>query len=259
MRSGLIVFLFAVNSCFGQQGWEIEIMPGVAGYSGDLTQHAVQPNTAGPAINVNLKYNTGGFVSFRGGIAWGKVSGNDKYNTDPFLKARNLNFKTFLWEANLCLEVYLSDPEIYYSYPYFFGGVGVFHFNPYTTDSAGKKTYLRPLSTGGEGLPEYPNIKPYSLTQICLPFGVGWKVKVHEDFTISFEVGIRYLFTPYLDDVSGAYIDPKILLKEKGPLAVALAFRQTPQPVAGDIRGGTKNDKYAFVGVKFGFYLNRKK
>lgn len=260
MRICLVVFLFVVNSCFGQKSWEIEFMPGMASYSGDLTQKAFSFHTIGPAANLNLKYNTGDFIIVRMGLAWGHIEGSDKYNTNPDLRARNLNFQTFISEANLCIELNLVDPDTYYSYPYLFGGVGVFHFNPYTYDNAGKKTFLQPLSTEGEGLPEYPGRKKYSLTQFCLPFGGGWKTNINDKFSISVEIGIRYLFTDYLDDVSTTYVDPKILLAERGPIAVELASRQAAPVVPGDIRGnpGVK-DMYAFGGIKFGYYFGRKK
>ncbi len=59
--------------------------------------------------------------------------------------------------------------------PYLFGGISVFYFNPYATDPAGDKVYLRPLSTEGEGLPMYPDRKEYSLVNMAFPFGGGFK------------------------------------------------------------------------------------
>ncbi|HVT86095.1 MAG TPA: DUF6089 family protein [Chitinophagaceae bacterium] len=260
MRICLLGLLFCAGSCFGQKGWEAEIMPGISSYSGDLTQTAIPIHTIQPSVSANLKYNTGDFINVRLGVAWGIVSGNDKYNSQWDLKGRNLSFKSDIFEGNICIELNLADPDIYYSYPYLFGGVGVFHFNPYAYDSSNHKVYLHPLSTEGEGLPQYPSVKNYSLTQICLPFGGGWKIKVHDNFTITFEAGIRYLFTDYLDDVSGKYVDRETLLLAKGQQAAQMAFRATFPITAGDPRGNPKvKDKYAFAGVKFGFYLGRKK
>ncbi|HYM92661.1 MAG TPA: hypothetical protein VET23_00860, partial [Chitinophagaceae bacterium] len=87
-----------------------------------------------------------------------------------------------------------------------------------------------------------------------------WKVKIHDGFMLSFEFGIRYLFTDYLDDVSTTYVDPKVLLTEKGPVAVEVASRQALPAIAGDIRGNPKvKDMYGFGGVKAAFFLGRKK
>src|SRR5574338_28891 len=260
MRICLVGLLFVVNASFGQKGWEAEIMPGISSYSGDLTQTAIPIHTLQPSVSANLKYNTGDFINFRVGFAWGIVYGNDKFNSHPDLRGRNLSFKSMVLEGNVCLEFNLADPDVYYSYPYLFGGIGVFHFNPYAYDNNNKKVYLHPLSTEGEGLPQYPSVKNYSLTQICLPFGGGWKIKVHDNFTITFEAGIRYLFTDYLDDVSGQYVDRETLLAQKGPKAVEMAFRSTYFAGTGDSRGNPKvKDMYAFGGIKFGFYLGKPK
>lgn len=260
MRICLVGLLFVANSCFAQKGWEAEVMPGMSFYSGDLTQTAIPINTIQPSLSANLKYNTGNFINYRFGLAWAKVSGNDKYNSQWDLKGRNLSFKSTIWEATATIEFNLADPDIYYSYPYLFGGVGLFHFNPYARDDNNKKVYLRPLSTEGEGLAQYPSKKEYSLNTVCLPFGGGWKWKVQDKYIISVELGVRYTFTDYLDDVSGRYIDRETLLGAKGQEAVDLAFRATFPITAGDIRGNPKvKDMYAFAGVKFGFYLNRKK
>ncbi|MEO8403582.1 MAG: DUF6089 family protein [Chitinophagaceae bacterium] len=259
VKSFLIVFLFATTCCHAQQ-WELEIMPGAAGYQGDLTQQRIPFKSIGPAGAINLKYNTGDMIIFRGGFAWGQIKGDDRDNRQSDIHSRNLNFKTDLWEVNLCAEVLVLDPESYDAYPYLFLGAGMYKFNPYTYDNSNKKTYLQPLSTEGQGLPEYPNRKKYSLTQFCIPFGGGFKVKMTEKIALSFEIGVRFLFTDYLDDVSDTYIDPAILLSEKGPKAVEVGFRSMPLAKEGDQRGNPKaNDMYAFSGVKVTFGLGHKK
>ncbi len=87
------------------------------------------------------------------------------------------------------------------------------------------RVYLKPLSTEGEGLPGYPDRKPYSLTQLAIPFGGGVKFAITNDWHIGLEVGLRKLFTDYLDDVSSTYADPNDLLTAKGQLAVDLSYR----------------------------------
>ncbi len=261
MRYCVIVFLFVANTSYSQ--WEAEVMAGVSGYRGDLTQQYILPKTLRPAINVNLKYNFNNDFVIRGGIAWGKVTGNDKYNKDIFIHARNLNFKSQILELSICAEYNLLEPEIFYAYPYIFGGIGLFHFSPYTLDKDNKKTYLRPLSTEGQGIAEYPNRKPYSKTQFCMPFGAGWKYQLNNNFEIIYEIGYRLLFTDYLDDVSATFIDPAILLANRGPKAVELAYRANLLPSGhplpqgnGAQRGNTSvKDWYFINGIKLLIHL----
>jgi hypothetical protein len=253
MKYWLVNFLFIASSCIAQPQWEAEIMLGVTGYKGDLIQDHFAFRSVRQAGSVNIKYNFDNSVILRGSILWGKVTGNDKYNKRADIHARNLNFQSTILEASLCAEYNLLEPEIFYGYPYIFGGIGLFHFNPYTDDNNNKKTYLRPLSTEGQGLADYPQKKPYSLTQFCLPFGAGWKVKIHERMDIIYELGYRVLFTDYLDDVSTTYIDPQKLLAAKGPKAVEVAYRAKPPfpQQEGDQRGNPAvKDWYFFNGIK---------
>jgi hypothetical protein len=116
--------------------------------------------------------------------------------------------------------------------PYIFAGVAVYHFDPYAYDTSGNKVYLKPLSTEGEGLPQYPDRKLYGLTQLAIPFGAGIKLRISESVVIAYEISFRKLFTDYLDDVSTAYVDETTLLNAKGPKAVEMAYR------GGEIKGG---------------------
>ena len=252
-----LLLLLITQACFAQE-WQLEIMPAFSGYHGDLTQKAININEYKPAINVNLKYNTGDFVNFRLGLAYGSVGASDKNNTNPGIIARNLSFKSNIYEANLMLELNLMDPETFSSYPYMTIGVGVFHFNPYTYDSANQKVYLQPLGTEGQGLPQYPEKKKYALTQFCLPIGGGWKWPLNDTWDMSVEFGYRFLFTDYLDDVSTTYPNESILAAARGPLAASLSYRGTGTAIEGMQRGNpSKNDSYFFGGIKFSCSLNK--
>ena len=262
MKFTLIPFLFIINFCFGQE-WQAEVMVGVSGYNGDLTQNWLTIKTLKPAVNLNLKYDVDNRLIIRGGIGWGTVTADDKNNRQADLKRRNLNFESTILEGSLCAEINVFEPGIFYSYPYIFAGVGLFHFNPFTSDKDNKKTYLQPLSTEGQGLSEYPLRKPYKLTQFCLPFGGGWKININDRWDVIYEVGARLLFTDYLDDVSSTYVNPQTLLMHRGEKAVELALRQDPAsggnlPHEGDIRGNPEvKDWYFFSGIKLLVHLGK--
>jgi hypothetical protein len=259
MKLQLVVFLLVCKVSFSQD-WMGEIMVGASAYNGDLTQQAFSFKRINPAFGFSIKYNTGDFLNIRAGLAFEKVSANDKDNNSSFLKARNLNFKTNILEFDLSFEFVLLDPEIYDAYPYLFAGVGIFHFNPYTYDDGGAKTYLHPLSTEGQGLPDFGR-KNYSLTQPCVPVGAGFKYKINKKFEASFEFGYRWLFTDYLDDVSKTYVSIETLNLRKGPKAAELSYRKVGVPFTeeGYPRGNPKvKDYYWFSGLKLAFKLNKK-
>lgn len=260
MKKIILPLLLLVANTAMCQSWEAEVQAGIAGYSGDMNKKAFSVHNLGMGFGINTKYNIDGMFLIRAGIAYGKVGGDDKYNKDsPDLLARNLNFKTNIIEANLCLEVNILSPELFDTYPYVFAGVGGFHFDPYSTDKNGQKTSLQPLGTEGQGLAEYPGKKMYSLTQLCIPFGGGVRMKINEQFDVGFEIGFRKLFTDYLDDVSGTYANPEILLTGRGSKAYEMAYRGpvTDVPHGGEIRGNSKKkDWYYFTGLKLIWKFN---
>jgi len=261
MKRYVVLLLLISHSCFAQR-WEAEIMAGVSGYNGDLTEHIFSLKTMGPAAGLNLKYNYNEVFILRGGIMWGKVSADDKNNRRDDLQCRNLNFHTDILEANLCLEINLFEPDFFSAYPYVFMGAGIFHFNPYTYDRNGKKIYLQSLGTEGQGLPTYPDRKPYSLTQFCLPFGGGMKINLTRKCDLVYEIAGRALFTDYLDDVSTTYVNTQTLMTNKRPKTAELAYRQTdaPFPSEGDIRGNPKvKDWYFITGLKLLIRLGRER
>ena len=261
MKRYFAVLLFIGHSCVAQR-WEAEVMAGVMGYSGDLTEHVFSPKSMGPSGGLNLKYNFNDIFLLRGGITWGSVSANDKDNHQADLRCRNLNFRTDILEASVCLEFNLFEPDYFLVYPYLFAGAGLFHFNPYTYDKNGNKTFLQPLGTEGQGLASYPDRKPYSLTQFCLPFGGGMKVKLNKKCDFIYEIAGRALFTDYLDDVSKTYVKTQTLMTNSSPKTAELAYRQTdaPYPSEGDIRGNPKvKDWYFITGLKLLIRLGRQR
>ncbi len=73
MRKFFFIFLLISNACVAQD-WVAEVMVGISGYNGDLTQQRVAFNTMRPAAAINLKYNSGNFINYRGGVAFGSRS-----------------------------------------------------------------------------------------------------------------------------------------------------------------------------------------
>ena len=133
-------------------------------------------------------------------------------------KQRNLDFKSDVWELYGAFEIYptilLSKDEEYDPAvrPYGFIGIGIFNFDPKgsITDSDGNQTWhrLHPLKTEGQGMSQYPEKKPYSLTQMNIPMGAGLRFRLSPRVNTSLELLYRKTFTDYMDDVSTSYIDP---------------------------------------------------
>ena len=193
----------------------------------------------------------------------GNIEAADRNNRD-YLKQRNLSFSTSIKEAYLGLEITILDMSVGRFTPYIYGGVAVFHFNPWTLDKNGVKTFLKPLSTEGQGIAQYPEQQPYKLTQLSIPVGVGAKFAVSDNFSIGIEFNQRKTFTDYIDDVSSNYVDVNVLRQARGEKAVELSFRENEIPIGrlqypghGEQRGTpSQMDWYYFFGLTSEIKLN---
>lgn len=231
----------------------LTLFAGTINYQGDLKPNSFTFNHSNFTASFIYRKPLNRWLSWRLGAGMGQIEGADRYNRD-YLKPRNLSFYTDLKEINTALELTMFDLAAWKFTPYVYGGIALYHFNPWTYDANGKKVFLKPLSTEGQGF----TIKPYALTQIAIPFGAGVKYALNDCMNIGIEFSQRKTFTDYLDDVSSYFIDQNLLLQQRGPVAVQLAFRgdELPggrsYPREGTIRGTpSEMDWYYFLGATF--------
>jgi len=262
MKSFIWVLLFIPFAAIAQP-LHITARGGFAGYQGDLQSKRFTLEQSQFAFGLGLKYDITPHIAVRTEFNFGTVGASDSRNEES-LRERNLSFQSRIVEGNLLAEYSFFDLDSRIFTPYVFGGVALYHFDPYAFDTLGNKIFLKPLSTEGQGLPQYPNSKEYKLTQFAIPFGAGVRLKVSETVTLGYELGLRKLFTDYLDDVSTRYVDQSVLAAERGAKAVEMAFRSgelknstATYPVDGTVRGGSEfKDWYYFHGITLTFGLN---
>jgi len=242
------------------QDFSITILGGLSNYQGDLQQKRFTFQEAHPAGGADLLYRLNGNFFLRGGAFFGKVSASDSKSSYIPDRDRNLSFFSPITEGHIELEYDILSLDEYKATPYLFVGGAVFHFNPYAYDKQGEKVYLQPLGTEGEGF--FDGRTKYALTQMAIPFGGGVKFALNDNINLGIEIGLRKLFTDYLDDVSTTYVNENLLLSHNGPLAVEMAFRggeinpSAVYPSQGTPRGDPKSkDWYYFTGITFSFNL----
>jgi opacity protein-like surface antigen len=239
-----------------QQRLHLTLFGGLSNYSGDLQAKRFTLEQSNFAFGAGLKYDVTPNLAFRLAFNHGTIEADDKRNNDPLLRARNLSFTSKITEGSLLLEYTLLNLEERRVSPYIYSGLTVFHFNPYAYDTVGNKIYLQPLGTEGQGMAQYADRKPYKLTQLAIPVGVGIKFRISDNTVLGYEVTLRKTFTDYLDDVSKTYVDQFALAQAHGLKAVEMAYRggevkggNTTYPGDGTVRGGSKyKDWYYFTG-----------
>ena len=232
---------------------EIGVMLGAMNYIGDLNSQSAagKMNMAGSAI---LRYDFHSRWAVQFGFAYGNIEGG---NPDAIEK-RNLSFRSQIIEGSLTVQFnfvpYQNGAYAQRFTPYMFAGIGVFGFNP-KTQYNGNWYELQPLCTEGQGLAQYPDRKPYSLIQLSIPFGLGFKCRIGKYFTVGAEYGFRKTWTDYLDDVSTTYVDGELLTANTEAMAAILSDRSGEIELNHAYAPGTQrgddslNDWYAFFGL----------
>ena len=229
-------------------------------------------------LSANYKYAIG----LRAEATFGQVSADDKVlakvkTTTYGRYDRNLSFRSNITEFMLAAEIHPlyiinkydddhdNEPPLFS--PYLLAGIGFFSFNPQAQYN-GKWIDLQPLRTEGQGFTQYPDRKPYSLNQTCIPLGIGVKYELGSAFNVRAEFVFRILHTDYLDDVSTTYIDPvnfslNGFSGNKLTNALILNDRKkeldpTNFSMEGDQRGNpSNNDSYFTFNVKIGYIIGR--
>lgn len=262
MRRSILVLVLALSTSVLCAQVQVGVFGGISNYQGDLEDQVFRGQLTKPAFGLLAKYELTNRVLLRGGLTFAKVAADDRYSENESLRRRNLSFQSNIVEVSAVAEVHTFRFYEKRWSPYVFGGLALYHFNPYTFDADSNKVFLQPLTTEGQGLDGY-SARPYSLTQLALPFGGGIRFDVTDRIVLGAEIGLRKLFTDYLDDVSTNYAGQDDLFAARGQQAVDLAYRgdEVPggnpfYPEKGAQRGGAKlKDWYYFTGLSLSFRL----
>ncbi len=229
------------------QNWHVSGRFGFSNYQGDLQDRSFVLSQAKITGSLGLRYDISEHFTARAFATLGTLTASDGNNSSAELKKRNLDFQSHILDFELGAQYHIFSLNNKWWTPYVFAGIGLFNFDPATRTNAGDKVSLASLSTEGQGFVNGRD--PYSLWQFMIPFGVGAEYAITEDLRIGLELGYRSTFTDYIDDVSKGYIDQKLLLNNRGPIATELAYRgNETYPDAGVRRGNPdNNDSYYFV------------
>lgn len=240
----------------GQSLW-YGIGSGGVNYQGELRGRNLTGNGARLMLSTGLLLSTHGRFDLQLDYQHGMLSGSDAENPKYLTRRRNLHFETRLDEASLLARLRLGRTRTSPVAPFLTAGMAAFRIDPYTYDEQGKKWMLYPLSTEGQGLPNYPDIAPNRNLYLCIPMGAGIELKVSRRIRADLTFLLRKTFTDRIDDVSGAYPDENLLLSAKGFKAVDLSYRtdellyESPYfPVEGTLRGNPAS-KDAYYSILF--------
>ena len=243
---------FVVNAQYNQ---EVGLLFGASTYQGDLTPNNNRIST-GPlhqALGIFYRKSISSKLGFKVMANYGTLSGDDADSKIEYLQARNLSFRSRLFElgANLEWNLLGDDSRIQ---PYLYAGASTFYFKPETVYN-GQIIELQPLGTEGQGLEGRPN--KYRLLSFAIPVGGGLRFKISDHINLGVDVGIRTTFTDYIDDVSTTYVNFTDLAAGNGQLAANVSYRGDEIPgiqddpriiETGDQRGNSQAQDIYWVG-----------
>jgi hypothetical protein len=223
-------------------------------YYGDLSPSPSSFSTdisyTKPGFGLSYTHRFGPRYSLMGQYMLATIKGADSESADKddqsngiYRYKRNLSFSNQIHELSVVgIFDLFENQQTYMSRvkwtPYAYIGIAVFMHNPQAiapaTDlqgnplaDAGNYVDLQPLGTEGQHAQLATTdvnygIQPYSLVQMAIPFGLGARFRLTDVLDLSADLGFRYTFTDYLDDVSANYVD---LTKLTSPLAQAMSYR----------------------------------
>jgi hypothetical protein len=228
-------------------------------YYGDLSPKPSRFSTdisfTRPGYGISLGHRFGPRYTLMAQFMFATLRGSDKESADPTNKEyngrylRNLEFRNNIKELSVVgvfdlfenMATYISRVKWT---PYVYAGVAGFISTPKAqapeTDlngnplpEAGEWVKLRPLGTEGqysnlESTDANYGIKPYSAFQFAIPIGIGARFRVNEVIDVWADIGFRYTFTDYLDDVSQNYVDLGVFGDNE--LAKAMSYRTGELP-----------------------------
>lgn len=203
-------------------------------------------------------------------LHFGKYRASDHYTTNYRRNARQIDIKSTLIDFSQHFEfIYYSTYQqkekkgkfkVARYEAYLYTGIGLAYFNP--QGGPGTKyegTYLRPLSTEGQG---YPNgAKAYKPYTAIIPFGFGFQKSISRRRSIKLEFSYIKTFTDYMDDTSGKYYSywanntssPQEAVYFTNPSENWTLFKN------GDPRGGKGKDCYFYASFSFVKSMGMKK
>lgn len=258
---------FGKQNIYNSVGFSVNAL----NYYGDLAPSSGKISTdisfTKPGFGLSFTHRFGPRYSLQAQFMYGTIKGSDAESADKsdlsngfYRYQRNLSFRNQIKELSVVAVIDLFENQSTYMSrvkwtPYFYAGLAVYMHNPQAIAPAndlegkpladgGQYVDLQPLGTEGQystlnATDVNYGIKPYSLTQISIPFGIGARFRLNEVMDLSADIGFRYTFTDYLDDVSANYVSLGLL---KSPLAQSMSYRTN------ELSGYPKNPVASGVG-----------
>lgn len=239
----LLAFLMSLAPLVKAQDFEVGLSGGAVYYLGDLNPGMHFKNTQ-VSYGILLRYNVNDRWTVRLSGLRGMIKGSSPAST--YMPSREISFESPVTDVSAVAEFnflrYFTGSRRSGVTPFIYAGAGITFFKP---ESGGVE--LQPLGTEGQNA-GYLGRKPYKLTQVNFPFGLGGKFSLTRRLCLTAFWEMHMLFTDYLDDVSQTYYLDGALINPDDPAQYLSDPSMDHLP--GMKRGNSSNwDWYSFSGI----------
>ena len=180
----LFIAFICITTSSKAQLYEIGVFAGGSNYIGDIGPEAyINPNKFMGGII--YKWNLNPRIAVRGTFTYAQIGSDDLDSSNNARYSRGIGFTNTIKELAVGIEYNYFDYNIdnfrQTQTPYLLFEVAAFNYKTITKET-GSQQY------------EYK-----SKTSFAIPFGIGYKTKLFQDFAIAFEVRARYTFVDNID------------------------------------------------------------
>ena len=204
-RLYLLMMVFSIPLFLSAQTkWEAGLLLGLSNYQGDLVVKSTPLFSEGNfTFGVQGKYVWNYNFTFRGGLTFAKLSGDDFNYKILERQYRGASFETSITEISIITEWeplgskrYQSGADFKKSIsPFIFAGFAFAITNP-------EPDFSRSGATGFAERGNQDLNANFFESRFVIPFGLGVKVDFQEFWYVALELGMRAAFTDYLDGIS---------------------------------------------------------
>lgn len=187
MKKLVLLFAFiCITTTSTAQINEVGFFIGGSNYIGDIgSEYYIFPNNL--MGGVIYKWNMNPRIAVRGTFTYAQISSNDNQATNKARNFRSLGFKNTIKELAIGIEFNYFDYNInnYKSLqtPYILLEIAAFNYTTVTSETP-----------TGSGQYNYN-----SKTSYAIPFGLGYKRKLFQNFAVAVEIRARYTFEDNID------------------------------------------------------------
>lgn len=189
--SGLLICLMTLSLNAQEDKWEGGFFLGLANYSGDLALPRVSFNESSPAFGFMVKRNLNEAIGIRLGLTTGKLKADEATSSNDDHTSRGYTFENQMTELSLLAQWNLLAGNKQKLSPYLFAGLGFGFSNP-DTDFKGRTGASITIDMEAD----------IQKALLSVPFGVGFGYHLNHKWTLGLEIGLRPVFSDYLDGIA---------------------------------------------------------